>query len=207
MPRALFLCSGTGSVGQPFRLAGWEVIDVDRDGRFGAEVQVDILTWDYMNAYTRGYFDVIWASPDCTQYSIARTTAKAPRDLEGADRLVAKCREIIDYFEPNVWFIENPDTGLLKTRPVVAELPFVKLDYCMYGAEYRKRTRIWTNAQWTPKLCDRSHLINGRHAMTAQRRPCKGYGSNDRCSLDQLHRTPAKLCEEIYNVARQRVGG
>ena len=34
-------------MGQPFRLAGWEVIDVDRDGRFGAEVQVDILTWDY----------------------------------------------------------------------------------------------------------------------------------------------------------------
>ena len=190
-------------MGQPFRLAGWEVIDVDRDGRFGAEVQVDILTWDYMNAYTRGYFDVIWASPDCTQYSIARTTAKTPRDLEGADRLVAKCREIIDYFEPNVWFIENPDTGLLKTRPVVAELPFVKLDYCMYGAEYRKRTRIWTNAQWTPKLCDRSHLINGRHAMTAQRGPCKHHGPGDKCTLDQLHRLPAELCREIYNVALQ----
>ena len=27
-------------------------------------------------------------------YSIAITTAKTPRDLEGADRLVAKCREI-----------------------------------------------------------------------------------------------------------------
>ena len=98
MPRALFLCSGTGSVGQPFRLAGWEVIDVARDGRFGAEVQVDILTWDYKHAYTRGYFDVIWASPDCTQYSIARTTSKTPGDLEGADRLVSKCREIIRLF-------------------------------------------------------------------------------------------------------------
>ena len=204
MPRVLFLCSGTGSVGQPFRLAGWEVIDVDRDGRFGAEVQVDILTWDYKNAYTRGYFDVIWASPDCTQYSIARTTAKAPRDLEGADRLVAKCREIIDYFQPNVWFIENPDTGLLKTRAVVAELPFVKVDYCMYGAEYRKRTRIWTNAQWTPMLCDRSHLINGRHAMTAQRGPCKNHGPGDKCALDQLHRLPTELCREIYNVAQGR---
>ena len=207
MPRALFLCSGTGSVGEPFRQHGWEVIDVDWDGRFGAEVVADIMTWDYKAAFPTGYFDVVWCSPTCTHYSIARTTAKTPRDLEGADRLVSKCREIIDYFEADIWFIENPDSGLLKTRDVVAGLPYVRVDYCMYGAFYRKRTRIWTNAQWTPKLCDRSHLINGRHAMTAQRRPCKGYGSNDICSLDQLHRIPAELCEEIYNVARQRVGG
>ena len=129
--RALFLCSGTGSVGRPFREAGWEVVDVDRDGRFGAEVVVDILTWDFRSAYPQGHWDVIWASPDCTQYSRARTTAKTPRDLEGADALVAKCREIIEYFCPRRWFIENPDTGLLKDREVVAGLPYVRVDYCM----------------------------------------------------------------------------
>ena len=51
MPRALFLCSGTGSVGQPFRESGWEVIDVDWDGRYNAEVQCDIMTWDYKAAF------------------------------------------------------------------------------------------------------------------------------------------------------------
>ena len=207
MPRALFLCSGTGSVGEPFRLAGWEVIDVDWDDRYGAEVQVDIMTWDYNAAFPTGYFDVIWASPDCTQYSRARTTAKTPRNFAKADALVQKSRDIIDYFQPSVWFIENPDSGLLKTRDVVAGLPYVRVDYCMYGASYRKRTRIWTNAQWTPKLCDRSHLIDGKHAMTAQRRPCKTHPSDIKCSLDQLHRLPADLCEEIYNVALQQVGG
>ena len=111
MPRALFLCSGTGSVGKPFRESGWEVIDVDRDGRFGAEVVVDLHVWDYKAAFPQGHFDVVWASPDCTQYSVARTSAKTPRDLEGADRLVAKCREIIEYFCPRLCFIENPDTG------------------------------------------------------------------------------------------------
>ena len=207
MPRALFLCSGTGSVGEPFRRNGWEVVDVDWNGKYGAEVQCDILKWDYKAAFPQGHRDAIWCSPDCTQYSRARTTARKPRDLEGADKLVAKCREIIDYFQPSVWFIENPGTGLLKTRTVVAGLPYVRVDYCMYGAPYRKRTRIWTNAQWTPRLCDRSHLIDGRHQMTAQRGPCKGHGAGDKCSLDQLHRIPAELCNEIYNVALQRVGG
>ena len=96
MPRALFLCSGTGSVGQPFRQSGWEVTDVDWDATHGPDIQTDICCWEY-TAFPQGHFDVIWASPDCTQYSRARTTAKTPRDLEGADRLVAKCREIIDY--------------------------------------------------------------------------------------------------------------
>ena len=135
------MCSGTGSVGEPFRRNGWEVIDADWDDRYGAEVVTDITKWDYKAAYPRNYFDAIFCSPDCTQYSIART-AKTPRDLEGADRLVPKCREIIDYFEPCIWFIENPDSGLLKDRGVVAGLPFVRVDYCMYGAPYRKRTRI-----------------------------------------------------------------
>ena len=47
-------------------------------------------------------------------------------------------------------------------------LPYVRVDYCMYGAKYRKRTRIWTNAAWVPKLCDRSHLVDGKHTRTAQ---------------------------------------
>ena len=205
--RALFLCSGTGSVGEPFRRNGCEVVDVDWDSRFGAEVVVDIMTWDYKAAFPQGHWDVIWASPDCTQYSIARTTAKTPRNFAQADALVQKCLEIIDYFQPSVWFIENPDSGYLKSRIFMQDLPYCRVDYCMYGAPYRKRTRIWTNGEWTPKLCDRSHLIDGKHAMTAQRGPCKGHGSGDKCSLDQLHRLPAALCEEIYNVALQRVGG
>ena len=97
MPRALFLCSGTGSVGEPFREAGWEVTDVDWDGRYGAEIQTDITTWEYRSAYEPGHFDVVWASPDCRMYSMARTTAKTPRNFESSDKLVQACRSIIEY--------------------------------------------------------------------------------------------------------------
>ena len=78
MTKALFLCSGTGSVGIPFRQNGWGVVDVDWDGRFGAEIQTDITAWDYKAMFHPGEFDVVWASPDCTQYSIERTCAKIP---------------------------------------------------------------------------------------------------------------------------------
>ena len=94
----------------------------------------------------------------------------------------------------------TPNTGMLKMRAVVAILPFVRVDYCMYGCEHRKRTRIWTNASWAPLLCDRSHLVNGRRAKTAQRAPGRGC-CGDRFSRDELRRLPAALRAEIFAVA------
>ena len=208
-PRALFLCSGTGSVGEPFREAGWEVTDVDWDGRYNAEIQTDITTWDYKSLYEPGHFDVVWASPDCRMYSRARTTG-GPRDFESSDRLVQACRDIIEYLQPRCWFMENPDSGYLKTRPCVEGLPYVRVDYCMYQDPplYRKRTRLWTNiADWTPKMCDRSHLVDGKHPATAQ----SGYRKKDRRSSertftrDQLHRLPKALRDEIFAVCAARV--
>ena len=75
--RLLNLCSGTGSVSKPFAAAGWEVVEVDWDSTHKPTHHVDIMKWNC--PYDAGHFDVIWASPDCTQYSIARTTAKTPR--------------------------------------------------------------------------------------------------------------------------------
>ena len=204
MPRILCLCSGTGSVGQPFRAAGWEVIDVDWDGRYNAEIQTDITKWDYKSAFPPQYFSVIWASPDCTQYSRAKTTGP-PRDFEKADKLVQACRDIIEYNGSGIFWIENPDSGELKRRPCIDGLPYVRVDYCMYGAPYRKRTRLWTNVQnYTPRMCDMSHCVDGRHPATAQR----GYRKDDRRSgdqtftRDQLHRLPKELCEEIFAICQ-----
>ena len=174
-------------------------MNVDWDTKKGPTHQVDITTW--IPPDLDGHFDVIWASPDCTQYSRARTTARKPRDLEGADRLVAACLRIIEQLRPRLWFLENPDGGLLKTRPLMQGLPCVRVDYCMYGAPFRKRTRIWTNARWCPKLCDRSHLVDGKHLKTAQRGGRGGWGKDDCFTLDELHRLPAALCDEIFQVS------
>ena len=195
--RVLNLCSGTGSVSRPFVEEGHEVVEVDWDPRYSPTHCVDIMTWNC--PYLPGHFDIVWASPDCTQYSRARTTAKTERNLNKADALVKRCLDLIKYLNPRLWFVENPDSGLLKTRSVVDGLPFVRVDYCMYGAPYRKRTRIWTNADWKPKLCDRSHLIDNKHAKTAQRGGRGVWNNNgDVFKRDELHALPAALCEEIY---------
>ena len=68
---------------------------------------------------------MVWASPVCTEYSRALL-------LEG-DALVLSALEIIAHFDPLMWVIENPATGLLKTRPFMERLPWVDVTYCKYG--------------------------------------------------------------------------
>ena len=91
--------------------------------------------------------DLIWASPPCTHYSRARTKAKTPRDLEGSDALVRKVLELVGHFRADL-LMENPHSGLLKSRAVVAGIPMQVVDYCRYGKPYRKRTSIFNNCGW-----------------------------------------------------------
>ena len=199
----LNLCSGTGSVSKAFVRGGWEIVDVDWDPRHTPTHCVNIMSREC--PYPPFFFDVIWCSPDCTQYSRARTTAKTPRDFDKADALVQRCLDLVGYLKPGLWFLENPDSGLLKTRSVMNDLPYVRLDYCMYGSLYRKRTRIWTNAVWQPKLCDRRHLVDNKHLKTAQRGGRGTWNSHDTFDRDQLHALPKALCDEIVEVCRQTV--
>ena len=137
----------------------------------------------------------------------SRTTAKTPRDFESADALVDRVLQCIEYFMPAAWFMENPQSGYLKGRPVVEGLRYRDVSYCVFGYPYRKHTRIWTNAgEWDPApKCSREtpcqHMRDtGRHPQTAQRGPGRQGGAlkeNDRCSLGQLYSTPPGLCDEI----------
>ena len=129
--RLLELFSGTGSVGHVFSSEGWEVVSLDLDPKTDATVHEDTLSWDHA-VFRPGHFDAIWASPCCTRYSRARTKAKTPRGLSLADSLVLRSCELIDYFNPRVWFIENPQTGLLKDRPFAQGVPFCDVDCCCY---------------------------------------------------------------------------
>ena len=66
--KLLELFSGTGSVGRVARNYGIEVTSLDRD--MDANIRMDIMNWEYKE-HPPHYFDIIWASPPCTENSIA----------------------------------------------------------------------------------------------------------------------------------------
>ena len=68
--RLLELFSGTGSVGRVFRACAWEVVSLDLDARFGADITTNILDGDFTQ-FPDDHFHCIWSSPPCTEYSIA----------------------------------------------------------------------------------------------------------------------------------------
>ena len=164
--KVLELFSGTKSFKKAIlkRFPDAEVISLDFEPKHSPDILTDILEWDYKSIEN---VDIIWASPNCKEYSQCKTIGV--RDLEYADSLVKKALEIIDYHKPKYWFLENPSTGLLKTRPFMADLPFYNVDYCMYGNDCKKPTRVWTNVKnFKPKLCDKTcgkivpYVLNGK---------------------------------------------
>ena len=125
--------------------------------------------------------------------------------------MVQHTLDIIEYLKPRVWFMENPQTGLLRTRPVVAGLHYATCDYCVFGRPYRKRTAIWTNSGLADYKCDgqcpalQSMGGGKRHPKTAQHGPDKWQyvrGMPDRCELDELYAIPRGLCEKVQQAAR-----
>ena len=178
--RALVLFSGSGSVEEAlrYRFPDIEIVAVDIDPKSSATRVCDIRQFVQAELfeYPPGYFDVVWASPPCTEYSRALTTRA--RDLSAADLLVAATLACLVYLKPRYWFIENPD-GLLRTRPIMLPYqPFLHpVSYCRYGTLYRKHTCIWSNAphiqpeRCTAKTPCAAKAKWGYHPFTAQAGP------------------------------------
>lgn len=134
----LHLCATEGSDSKPYRDAGYDVRIIGED--IGVE--------NY-NPPTNIYG--IIANPPCTQFSIARTTSKTPRDLREGMRLVKECLRIIWECQYNIiegkrikplafWMIENPGTAL--TKWFLGKPAF---EYCQseYGEPFTKKTALW----------------------------------------------------------------
>ena len=128
--RMLDLFSGTGSAAAIFQQRGFQVTTLDLDPKWQADIQVNILEWEYRRL-SPGWFHTIFAAPPCTEYSQAMTCR--PRNLDLADAIVKKALEIIHYFAPVQWFLENPYTGLLKSRSFMSGYQSIQVDYCKFG--------------------------------------------------------------------------
>jgi hypothetical protein len=134
----LHLCAKEGSDSFPYREAGYDVRII------GEEIGVENYS------PPQGVYGII-ANPPCTHFSIARTTAKTPRDLREGMRLVKECLRIIwecqyqivgDQRTPPLafWALENPATGFL--RWFIGH-PVFQYSQAEYGGYLTKRTALW----------------------------------------------------------------
>lgn len=165
--KSLDLFSGTKSFSKIAEKLGYESTTLDILEKFNPTICIDIMKWDYTK-YRTGYFDIIWASPNCKDYSCLNYLSGKVKDLTESNNLIKRVLEIIAYFKPKYWFLENPQTGKLKHQDFMKDLPYNDIDYCKYGFTYRKRTRIWNNTNWTGNpLCKKNqycdHRIDGKH--------------------------------------------
>jgi len=227
--RLLELFSGTKSVGKVAYQKGYEVTSLDLKD---ADINCNILDWDY-KIFPPNYFDLIWASPPCDTFSFMRnihigrnghTAETLQRDIDNIGLpILRQTEEIIDYFKPKYYFIENPQTGRMKEY---IDKPFYDVDYCKYSDwGYKKRTRIWTNVLgFTPKTCKKDcpnmegtkHQLNIGHlsfikdgdkvislSSKALREKYKNYekfrGRRVSLTLAERYRIPPALIEELLS--------
>ena len=205
--RCLDLCCGTKSVREGlvalYGESGVDYVGVDSNHRAQPEILADLATWDYRAELTPGEFDVVWASPPCTEYSTAK--GGHPRNLELADSIASRCVEMILYLRPRVWFMENPLHGMLKSRPFMSVMrPFLhRTTYCHYGRDFKKPTAIWSNRPGlSPRFCCRAtpcehKMTSVIHPACSQRGPRRGFARTT--TREEVYKIPPLLLQELLS--------
>lgn len=128
--KILELFAGTRSIGKAFEAKGHEVFSVEWDKSFqDIDLYADILTVTAEQIIKEfGYPDIIWASPDCSTFSIAAISHHRRKDpitgnLDPVSDYAKFCDEVdkhvlrlIKELNPKFYFIENPRGGMRKCR-------------------------------------------------------------------------------------------
>jgi hypothetical protein len=114
-----------------------------------------------------------------------------------------KCIEIIKYFNPRLYFIENPFTGMLKHRMFMRDLKSYRVDYCAYDSKLgmKKSTMIWSNRPtFTPRTCAGRGTCP---SMVGRRHRCTCTGSYWDPSWKSVKGRSRELARVPYNLIRE----
>lgn len=209
--KILDLFAGTRSISRVFEKAGHETFSIDWDERHqNIDWQTDILKVSPDDILKRfGKPDVIWASPDCTTYSIAAISHHRIKDEEGfllpksdkalvSDKVLEHVIYLIKELKPEYFFIENPRGGMRKTR-FLKDFKRYTVTYCQYGDTRMKPTDLWTNHPDPKfkKMCkngDSCHVSAPRGSRT---------GTQGLKNAIERSVIPKELCEHILNITEE----
>lgn len=100
--KMLDLFSGLGGASEAMIVRGWNVIRIDNVTKFKPDIVADLIHFR-----PKGNYDLIWASPPCTDFARwAMPESFGPRRIPHLDLFKASI-EIIQQLKPRFWIIEN----------------------------------------------------------------------------------------------------
>lgn len=210
--KVLELFAGTRSIGKAFEERGHKVFSVEWDrSHENIDLYIDILELTPEMVIKKfGRPDIIWASPDCTSYSIAAISTHRKRNDETgnldavsdyakfSDKLNEHVHYLISELQPKYWFIENPRGGMRKMY-FVKDKPRYTVTYCQYGDTRMKPTDLWTNH---PEPNFKPMCKNGAPCHVAAPRGSRTGTQGIKGTKDRS-RIPEELCRHIAKISEE----
>ena len=218
--KVLELFAGERCISKAFEAKGHETFTVEWEkSHEGISLYADVSKLTAQEILDKfGRPDVVWASPECTTYSVAgishhrkkNPVTGVPEPISDYAKFCDECDqhvlELIKELNPKFYFIENP-RGAMRKMPWMQDLPRYTITYCKYTTnlplEQRrmKPTDIWTNhpnPKFKPacKNGDPCHVPAPRGSQTGT----QGIkGARDRSLI------PKELCEHIVEICEEYI--
>jgi len=138
MRTILSLFDYSGNWPRPYKEAGYEVFSLD------IKNDIDILEITREDIPANSIHGIL-AAPPCTDFAGSGAQYWKAKDADGRTeaslKLIDKTLEIIDWFDPVFWCLENPVGRLPKLRPQLGK-PWY-FNPCDFGDPYTKKTGLW----------------------------------------------------------------
>lgn len=212
--KILELFAGTRSISKAFEKRGHETYTIEWSRGFeGISWYEDISKISASDILERfGQPDVIWASPDCSTFSMASISHHRKKNTDTGnldpvseyakfcDSVDIHVLQLIRDLNPKLWFIENPRGGM-RVMTWMQELPRYTVTYCQYGDKRMKPTDIWTNhpaPQFKP-MChkgDPCHVSAPRGSRT---------GTQGLKNSAERAKIPEALCDHIVDICESYI--